>query len=198
MCDALVLGTLGLGIALIMGANKFRVLGRALSIALGSFLGVSVVFAVPLARGIYAHEFEAWASGWKILLGVVFGVVFGVTNLEKIVNRRLIRYKQQRGCYGNTRVADGGTFRVLKLLGAFSWFCSAQNGEIIEAITADLKKDTSDMRRESRGKFFVQCVLLWHVVARTITPIMWDGVCRLLAEIMPVGKFISKIKGPFG
>jgi hypothetical protein len=86
------------------------------------------------------------------------------------------------------------SIRVLKLLGAFAWFCSKQNREIIEAIIADLKKDAADMRREKRREFFVQCVLLWRVLG-TVLPIAWDGLYRFLAAISRVGKIIRKFKG---
>ncbi len=98
-------------------------------------------------------------------------------------------------------LADAGTntcrrtIRVLKLLRAFAWFCSKQNRENIQLITADLKKDTCQMRRQGRREAFIHCVLLWHVFANTMLPIAWDGTCRLIAAILPIGKFMSRIKG---
>ena len=87
------------------------------------------------------------------------------------------------------------TGRSLSLLGAFGWFCSKENRKHIELIRADLKKDARQMRQEGRGRFFVAVVLLWHTVFGTMLPIMWDGICRLLKAVLPVGKLISGIKG---
>ena len=49
------------------------------------------------------------------------------------------------------------------------------------------------MRRERRSEVFIQHVLLWHVFEGTMLPIMWEGIRRLLAAILPMLKLGSKI-----
>jgi hypothetical protein len=85
--------------------------------------------------------------------------------------------------------------RVLKLLETFGWFCSKENRQITKLTTRDLKKDAATMRTQKRHEIFIQCVLLWHVVAKTIVPILWDSLRRFITAVLPLGWFIRKITG---
>ena len=45
------------------------------------------------------------------------------------------------------------------------------------------------MRQEGRTELFIECVLLWHVLAGNMLPIMSHAFRRIL----PIGKVFSKI-----
>jgi hypothetical protein len=87
--------------------------------------------------------------------------------------------------------------KSLKILKAFAFLCDSEHRENIEFIIGNLQKDIRQMRDEKHSERFIAFVTGWHVFAKTIIPIAWDGVRRFLAGILPIGGIIRKIIGLF-
>ena len=82
--------------------------------------------------------------------------------------------------------------RGRQLLDGFAWFCSKQNRDHIKVISAALKKDAVQMRKEECSEVFIQWVLLWHTTG-TMLPIMWHTIRGLVAAILTTAKLLGKI-----
>ena len=139
-----------------------------------------------ISSAIYHYFHQLLTVGllvWALFPLIAF-LFMGFTLLVKLLSGRIRQHRHA------TRFVPN-----MHLLRAFAWFCSKENRAIIELTLADLRKDVRQMRKEGRGVFFVGLVIFWHSVCGTMIPIIWDGTCRILSAVLPLGKLIKGIKG---
>jgi len=164
-------------------------------ISVGYTCGVVGCLVGGISGGFFLFEVANPASfsggsgvvGFAYLVGFVAGSITG---------RRLKQWSARRATEGkDTQTATRRREHwVLKLLRGFAWFCGETRREEIELIIADLKRDVRQMKKERRSKAFMGKVLVWHGVWAVVA-MLWDGLMRILAAVVPVGKIISKWKG---
>ncbi|HSY20108.1 MAG TPA: hypothetical protein VK815_17310 [Candidatus Acidoferrales bacterium] len=83
---------------------------------------------------------------------------------------------------------------AFKILGMFAWFCSKRNRKKIQIITADLKKDIQKIRLQQHSGIFIQCVMLWHVIATVCVIFASSRLRRFVVIVVAAGKIIRMIK----
>jgi hypothetical protein len=156
----------------------------------------SIAFPSPLNYGIVVVIVLCWGFGWTdALVWSIFG--FSLSSILASIVAINLRLRCQLTTRVQTRDDHERRTKLRNpkvLLASFAWFCGKDNREHIELVQADLMKDRRDMRRESRSPAFIFAVMLWKVTG-TVIPIVWDGILRFLAAILPIAKLISKIKG---
>jgi hypothetical protein len=80
---------------------------------------------------------------------------------------------------------------TLCILRAFRWFLGHMQRDDVERTLNDLKKDIREMRKEGRGRLFINAVVVWQSV-RSFTGIVWGGVVRVVSKVLPLARFFSR------
>jgi hypothetical protein len=151
--------------------------------AMGASLCMTVwaMFRAPVHS--YPYIYTRLLPLEVLLVGIGTSQVRSIIGHEIFLGYRRARARSRNNVKG-----------LISLLYAFKWFCSPPQREVLESIAGDLTKDVRDMRREGRPTEFISAVIAWHVTS-AIASLLWDGLRRLVAAILPIESLIRKLRG---
>ena len=118
-------------------------------------LSIQLAFETTLLIGL-------WYLGSKILhdFNIHNGYLWTVTPAVCAALATYITIKLKAAITGPVETNCKKLFRIV---GAFGWFCSKQNREILKKSKFDMQRDILEMRKQKRSECFILFVIVWQL-----------------------------------